>query len=52
MHDAEKNLDYKKAKESAMKMIEVQKKLYEISEFLIGKGGFTINGKIIQKAEK
>lgn len=41
MHEAEKNLDYKKAKESATKMIETQKKLYEISEFLIGKGGFT-----------
>ncbi|MCM8824784.1 MAG: DUF4838 domain-containing protein, partial [Candidatus Omnitrophica bacterium] len=41
MHDAEMRLDYKKAKESASKMIEVQKKLNEISEFLIGKGGFT-----------
>lgn len=41
MHDAEMKLDYKKAKESATKMIEVQQKLHEISEFLIGKGGFT-----------
>ncbi|OQB71944.1 MAG: Glycosyl hydrolases family 2, sugar binding domain [candidate division TA06 bacterium ADurb.Bin131] len=41
MHNAEMLLDYKKAKKSATKMIETQEKLYEISEFLIGKGGFT-----------
>jgi len=41
MHDAEMKLDYKRAKQSATKMIEAQKKLNEISEFLIGKGGFT-----------
>ncbi|MCX7704907.1 MAG: DUF4838 domain-containing protein, partial [bacterium] len=41
MHDAEMKLDYKKAKQSASKMIEVQQKLHQISEFLIGKGGFT-----------
>ncbi len=41
MHDAEMHLDYKKAKESATKMLAAQTKLYQISEFLVGKGALT-----------
>ena len=41
MHEAEKNLDYKKAKESASRMLDAQAKLYQISEFLVGKGALT-----------
>ncbi|HOJ30832.1 MAG TPA: DUF4838 domain-containing protein [bacterium] len=41
MHESEKNMDYKKAKESASKMLDTQKQLYEISEFLVGKGALT-----------